>query len=259
MVNRTIAIPKIPIVKTAIEWGTLYEDEFKNIFNDAYIDPLIPYLGETAPYNNLYIYFIAKQYNRLIMPEMETTDEANINIINAIRNLIMIRSNSLKYKYDMLASTMPTDIGELYKNYNMSREYTDVKEYDTGTVTNSGTDATFNNVNIKTQEFTTTGDNASPRLKGESTRQTIPQTKNADQNSMQTTYGHVITSNPGDETRTFTQTASGYYGAASKAKLIEEIRALLNLNLIDDWLNDMMPVFTLHIYKNKTPAQFGVL
>lgn len=246
--------PKIPSNKSAILWDYLCPT-FANIFDDCHIDPLIPFLGETSPKRSLYVYFISKQYNRIVLPEMTPDDDVNKSIITSIKELLGIRSYSLKYKYEMLASTMPDNIDELYKNYNIHREYTDKKTIETGTVKNSGTDISYNNVDVQTEEFSTTGDSQTPRLKYKSERKTIPNEVNNSHNSMQTSYGRVITSTPGDETRTFEQDANGYYGGTSKAKLINDIRNLLTLDIVDEWLNDVMPLFMTEVYEPKTPFQ----
>ena len=241
-----------------MEWA-LTVDNFKTIFNTAYIDPLYGELGFENPTTEekeeaimrLYYYFVAKYNNRYLLPEMQTTSEDNTKVIAYIKDIVNIRSHGLKYKYDMLAETMPESFDDFLDNYRMHKEYEKTKEYDPSTVANTGDDVTHSNVNLQTQEFTTTGDNAQARLKGETSKKTLPanDTDN-DANSVRTTYGRTITSTPGDETTGFTQDAHGYYNSGSKAKMIEEIRKILSYNLIDQWLHDIIPTFCLDYYKS---------
>lgn len=250
-----IELPKTPRTRTVYEWYKLYPEAFSQIFSDAYVTPFdaifseltIPTADTTA--EKIFRYFLRKQFNRMILPNMETDDINNSFIIEHMKEIIALRSYGLKYKYDMLAQTLPDNISDLYSNYNMTRQYTKGKTFTKGIVENKGTDHTYTNVNIESKEFSTTGDNASPRLKSQSSRKTLPegQTDNL-ANSVNTTYGRTIETTPGSETDTFSQTASGYYNSGTKAKMIEEIRDLASLNIVDQWLHDIMPVFCMDVF-----------
>ena len=255
MVKMEITLPKIPRTRTVYEWYKLYPDAFSQLFSDAYVEPLEPIFSElTLPTANttpekIFRYFLRKQFNRMILPRMETEDINNSYIIEHMKEIIALRSYGLKYKYDMLAQTLPDNISDLYNNYNMTRQYTKGKTFTKGTVKHSGSDHTYSNVDISSEEYSTTGDNASPRLKSKSTRKTLPDGQiDSPSNSVNTTYGRQIETTPGSETDTFNQTASGYYNSGTKAKMIEEIRDLASINIVDQWLHDIMPVFCMDVF-----------
>lgn len=255
-----IRLPKHPIQVPVSTWNNAYPLVFKYLFEDAYIDPLLIHLSPLSealsiePAVGLYYYFLSKQYNRVVLPYFRGTDESNTLSINGMKAIISVRSYGLKYKYDMLADTMPENLDELYYNYYMAREYEKTVDPDEGTITHSGNDTTFTNTNRQTKSYSTTGENQTPRLKEQTDTFTVPQ-GSTDQagNSIKTTYGHTITTAPGDEVTTFSQTAHGYYNSGSKAKMIEDIRNLLSLNLLDQWIYDIMPIFCLDKYDTKAP------
>lgn len=249
--NLLMSLPKHFARRTVVEWSELCND-FKFIFSEAYIDPLKPFLGENLFDSKLFMYFLSKQYNRIVTPEMSPDESVNNTTASYIKDIIAVRSYGLKYKYDKLAETMPDDILDLFNNYNMHREYERTKEVATGTVTNSGSDTSYNNVDIRTINESTTGDNPQPRLKDQSRRYSYPDGQtDTPNNSMHTTYGRIITSEPGNETDTFTQDAFGYYGSSSKAKIIANVRELLNINIVDMWIHDIVSCFCLDTFNPK--------
>ena len=250
-----ISLPKFPKTMTVYEWYKLYPDHFSQIFSNAYVEPLEPIFSElTLPtadttHEKIFRYFLRKQFNRMILPKMETEDVNNTFIIEHMIEIIALRSYGLKYKYDILMETLPENISDLYNNYSMTRQYTKGKTFTKGTVEHSGSDHTYSNVDISSEEYSTTGDNASPRLKSKSTRKTMPDGQiDSSSNSVNTTYGRKIETTPGSETDTFNQTASGYYNSGTKAKMMEEIRDLTSINIVDQWLHDIMPVFCMDVF-----------
>lgn len=255
MVKMEIRLPKLPKTMTVYEWYKLYPTNFSQIFSDAYVEPLEPifrdltiHTAETT-HEKIFRYFLRKQFNRMVLPNMETDDVNNVLIIDHMVEIIALRSYGLKYKYDVLAQTLPENISDLYNNYNMTRQYTKGKTFTKGTVEHSGSDHTYSNIDISSEEFSTTGDSASPRLKSKSTRKTLPDGQiDSSSNSVNTTYGRKIETTPGSETDTFNQTASGYYNSGTKAKMMEEIRDLASINIVDQWLHDIMPVFCMDVF-----------
>ena len=262
-----IPLPKKPIHKTALDWSKTYY-EFNQIFEGAYLDPFLPILehmtisSHDEPEDKMFLYFLAKQYNRIILPPMDTTDNGNLYIISNLKGIISMRSYALKYKYDMMAATMPDNINDFYYNYNITRQYTQGTTYTQGSVSHSGSDSTRSRVNRTTKEFTFTGESTGPKEKNRIETKTQPENPGAsdNSNSVITTYGHQINTTPGSETKTFNQTATGYYNSGTKAKMLEEIRSLLNFNLMDSWLKDMMPAFCTDYYvKPSSKSPFGIL
>lgn len=244
-------LPKHFERRTVVEWTELCPI-FNSIFSTAYIDPIKPFLGTENFDSKLFMYFLAKQYNRVVTPEMTSDNDRNETIVSYIKDLISLRSYGLKYKYEMLAETMPNNFDDFLENYNMHREYTKTKEVEEGTVTNSGSDTSYNNVDVRTTNESTTGESERPRLKDQSRRYTYPDGEtDQSNNSMKTNYGRIITSAPGTETDSFSQDASGYYGSASKAKIIANVRELLNIDIIDMWLHDIIPCFCLSTFSPK--------
>lgn len=260
-------MPKIlhppPRKMTVQDWTNSYP-EFANIFEDAYIEPFKNVLSQMKignyPYVPLFYLFMSKYANRIVIPEFTDEPLKNFSIVKGLKDIISLRSYSLKYKYDMLAKTMPDDFNDFMYNYKMERGYTKTKESEQGTIAHTGTDSSYTNINRTTENYSTTGESASPRLKDKQDTYTVPKGDiNNKNNSVNMEYGHTITSTPGKQTDTFNQTARGYYNAGNKAKILEDIRKLLNYNILDEWLKDITPVICLDVYgRSKTTFPFNM-
>lgn len=248
--------PMTPRLMTVQTWTNAHNG-FQNIFEDCYLEPLVPILEpmlepstiHLEPWLKLFVYFAEKFFNRVVIVEMYPTYEQNEEVLRSIKSTLSMRSYGLKYKYDMIVKTLPTDLQDIYHNYNIHRGYEKNITSESGTIQHSGDDLTYSNTDRKTEEYSTTGDSQNPRLKSSSRTFTEPSgSTNTDSNSIKTTHGHTITTTPGKETETFSQDSSGYYNSGSKVKMIEDALRLLNYNLLDKWLDDIISAVCLDMY-----------
>lgn len=247
---------KIPLQTTVKVWNEKYE-KFSHIFDNAYLEPLkkeMNYSSELLP-SKVFTYFLYKQATRIVMPKMTFDSLKDNGSIRQIQDLIELRSNGLKYKYDLLADTMPQgvqSIKEYFNNFDRHTEGRKEKDYDEGTVTHSGADSVYNNVDKRTSHYSTTGDSEQPRLEGYTEDSTFLSNDDPkfdrDNNKIKTSYGHIVTAQPSNEINRYTEDSNGYYNVGSKPKLIEDVRNILNFNLTDAWLHDIMSIFCFDYY-----------
>ena len=243
---------QVPSQQTISNWYAKYPT-FEEIFEDADTAGLLLPLFIQFPeptfmtYRWVFQYMLQYYSSRIVAPPMLFDSEKDLRTIGKIKDFIVLRAYQLKPKYDLLGETLPTDIEDYYENYRMSRQKTRKKEVKQGTITNSGNDTTFSNVHSTTTKTTSTGESETPRFDSATTTSTGDSNDNAN-NSVKTTYGRTITSNPGDEDISERTTAHGYYNSGTKADMIKEIRDILNFNLLNEWLKEMIPSFCCAYY-----------
>ena len=240
-------------------WNEKY-DEFKHIFDDAYLVPLAKEFNtQEVTASTIFTLFLYLQANRVVIPFMRDDESKDLAQIEQIRALITLRSNSIKYRYDMLAKTLPENDKDALENFlmNYSVHKTNRKDskFDVGYIQHSGNDETYNNSSSTTAVYSTTGEDANPRLENKTVKSTnpvgndnLPNEYDTDNNKINTKYAHRIDSQPSDQHDSGLETTQGYYSASSKPKLLQEIRDNLNFSILDEWFNDIMPIFCLSMY-----------
>ena len=247
--------PKIilPSQQTISNWTAKYP-KFKTIFQQCEESGLLLPLYKQFPepehtlisYEWVFAYVLKFQGSRIVAPPMLFNTEKDELTIDKISDFITARAFSLKTKYELLGDTIPSDIEDYYENYKMSREKTRKKEVKQGTITNSGTDTTFNNVHSTTTKNSSTGETENPRF--ESSTETSTGNVDTTNNSIKIQHGRVITSAPGDEDITENTTAHGYYNSGTKADMIREVRDIINFNLLNEWIREILPSFCCAYY-----------
>lgn len=241
-------IPKIlhPQQMTIANWYAKYP-QFADIFKMAAQNRLLDMLSPATTYDFMFNHLLKTHPSRVVAPPMLFNEEKDLRTIEKIKEGISYQAYVISLKYELLAQTMPSEIQDYYENYRIEREKTHHKEFTTGTITNSGNDTTFNNVHSTVTKNTSTGESESPRFAESSTTSTGNGNDNAD-NSMKTTYGKTITSEPGDEDSEENSLAHGYYNSGTKADMIREVRDIINYNIIDEWLKEIIPSFCCAYY-----------
>lgn len=254
-------IKNLPRIMTIAEWFKKYPS-FDTILTLADSSQLLdPLFSKTTPigYKHLYVFnHILTMYgSRPVIPQMQFDSEKDSNTIEKISSIIQYRANMVLYKYNMLSETLFPNISDYSSNYQMSRNQTKTHEFSETKVTHSGDDTVNQKQDIKTENYVSTDDLANPRFEGyKETKTNDPQS--GSNNEVKTSYGHIISSKPGTETERNTTSASGYYNSGTKAKMIEEMRKVLNYDIIDMWVQDILPSFTYSYYMTNRdiPAEF---
>lgn len=253
-------IQKLPRQETIANWANEYP-EFAGIFSSCNLNPLFDYFDPDDIITDrpafMFEYVLKYQSSRVVAPPMRFDREKDLAVIDKITEAIARRAFMLQTKYELLAQTMPTSFEDYLENYNMSRHKTRNKKFKTGTVTNSGSDTTKTNTDMTTTRTTSTGESETPRFEGAvHTENTANST--ADKNQVQTQYGRVITSAPGDEDTTERTTAHGYYNSGPKADMLREVRDVLEFNLVDKWIREVLPIFCCAYYDPNwtVPSEF---
>lgn len=258
MANKT----KAPRIMTISEWFKEYSD-FENIFALANLDPLF-IKTETIGYEHYFVFqhLLNTQGSRPVIPPMMFDSEKDGNTIDKIKTLIEYRANILNYKYTMLGKTMLDNFSDYLINYSTTRDIDNSKTFGEGSITHSGNDKVYQNQDVTTENQSTTDESTTYRNQDKRTVQSPQTNLDSDgyspKNSIKTAYGHTIKTTPSKETIDGTVTTEGYYNSGTKAKMVDQIRATLNFDLIDMWLKDILPTFTYSYYmtNREIPAEF---
>lgn len=254
-------IKKTPRIMTVSEWFKEYTN-FENIFALANLDPLF-IKTEPVGYEFLFIFehLVTMYGSRPVIPPMQFDSTKDNETIDKIKTLIQYRANMLNYKYVMLGKTMLDNFSDYLINYSTTRTNNNTKTYGQGSISHTGNDTVYQNQSITTTNKSTTDENLTFRNQDQrEVKSAAPPAGESytPENSVKTSYGHTINTTPSKETVSGGIKAEGYYNSGTKAKMLDQIRATLNFDLIDMWVKEILPTFTYSFYMTdrEIPAEF---
>lgn len=235
--------------KTLQQWNDAYPEEMQTLFDYElaalhYALPIeLEYLDEKVMYN----YLLQTQSNRLILYNFENNATKDAETIEKMKQAIMYRGATIAHKYQFL-----DDI--LYTNWNYERAEMLLQDYTvehTGSYTdNEHSYTTQNGVNTVTNKRSDSKqENDVYTYDGEKVNASESRTDNqVDPNTHESQTDTKFDFNK-DRTRSYTGYKEQGHKKSSFIEDFPKILELLNINVMDEYLKDVMPVFMYYIYK----------
>lgn len=238
-----------PKQKTLKQWNDKYPDEMETLFDldIASLPFVLPQELRTLSEKVIYNYLLQTQSNRLVLYNFENNTTKDIETINKMKKAIMYRGASIAHKYKFL-----DDI--IYTNWDYERAELLLQDYTIehlGSYTdNEHTYTSQNGVNqVTNKRSDTQQENKVYTYEGtevSESKSTTNSQKNPTAYESQTDSAFDYNK---DRTRTYTNYKEQGHRRSSFIEDFPKILELLNINVMDEYLKDVMPVFMYYIYK----------
>lgn len=238
-----------PKQRTLQQWNDAYPEEMQTIFDSELYALHYALPTELRPLSEkvMYNYLLQTQSNRLVLYNFENNSIKDIATIEKMKKAIMYRGATVAHKYQFL-----DDI--LYEHWNYERAEILLQDYDierfgdytdnehTYVTPNTENQVVNKHSNSKQTNDVYTYDGAKVNESETETDNQVNPTDYETQTDTKFDYKK-------DRTRTYSNYREQGHRRSSFIEDFPKILELLNINVMDEYLKDIMPVFMYYIYK----------